>query len=70
MKEVNTKYMETKVNCACGNNFTVNSNKPELHIEVCNQCHPAYTGVQNTTTKSGRVEKFNRKYGFDNKEGK
>ena len=65
MKEaIHPNYVETKVVCACGNTFTVKSNKPELHLEVCNQCHPFFTGVQGKTTKTGRVEKFNRKYGF------
>ena len=61
------KYMETKVTCACGNIFTVESNKPELHLEVCNKCHPFYTGTQGSVLKAGRVEKFNKKYGFDKK---
>lgn len=59
--------METKVTCACGNTFTVMSNKPELHLEVCDKCHPFYTGTQSSVSKAGRVEKFNKKYGFDKK---
>ena len=60
-------YVETKVTCACGNTFTVRSNKAELHLETCNKCHPFYTGEQGSATRTGRVEKFNRKYGFDKK---
>lgn len=66
-KENNTKYVTTKVTCACGNSFEVQSNKAELHLEVCNQCHPAYTGKQGAIKKAGNVEKFNRKYGLDEK---
>ena len=51
----------------CGNTFTVRSNKAELHLETCNKCHPFYTGEQGSATRTGRVEKFNRKYGFDKK---
>ena len=41
------------------------SNKEELHLETCNKCHPFYTGEQGAVKRTGRVEKFNRKYGFD-----
>ena len=70
-KGIHPEYQETKVTCACGNTFTVNSNKDELHLEVCNECHPFYKGGKdsNLVSKTGRVEKFNRKYGF-NKEAK
>lgn len=68
-KDIHPNYIETKVTCACGNTFTVKSNKEELHLETCNKCHPFYTGAQNTTSRRGRVDMFNRKYGF-NKESK
>ncbi len=58
-------FVKTQVKCACGNEFVVESNKKELEIEVCDQCHPFYTGVQGKAKKAGRVEKFNRKYGLD-----
>lgn len=66
-KGIHPNYVETTVTCACGNKFTVKSNKPELHLESCDKCHPFYTGVQGAVAKTGRVEKFNRKYGFDKK---
>ncbi len=64
-KDIHPNYVDTKVTCACGNTFTVRSNKNELHVEVCDKCHPFFTGKQGTLTKTGRVEKFNRKYGID-----
>ncbi|MDD3304642.1 MAG: 50S ribosomal protein L31, partial [Bacilli bacterium] len=36
----------------------------DIHVEVCSECHPFYTGTQTRTSKAGRVEKFNQKYGF------
>ncbi|MBE6144654.1 MAG: 50S ribosomal protein L31 [Firmicutes bacterium] len=63
-KGIHPNYVETKVTCACGNTFTVRSNKEQLHVEVCDKCHPFYTGTQGKATKAGRVEKFNRKYGL------
>ena len=64
-KNIHPNYVETNVICACGNSFVVKSNKSELHVEVCDKCHPFFTGKQGTATKTGRVEKFNRKYGID-----
>ncbi|MEG0021363.1 MAG: 50S ribosomal protein L31 [Bacilli bacterium] len=63
-KGIHPNYVETSVVCACGNSFTVKSNKPDLHVEVCDKCHPFFTGKQGSATKTGRVEKFNRKYGI------
>lgn len=64
-KNTGVNYVNTKVTCSCGNTFEVRSNKSELHIDVCNQCHPFFTGTQGQTLKAGRVEKFNRKYGLN-----
>ena len=66
-KGIHPEYIETKVTCACGNTFTVKSNKKELHLEVCNECHPFYKGGKDSAqvSRTGRVEKFNRKYGLN-----
>lgn len=68
MKKTNLKSMDTEVTCACGETFTVKSNKAELHIEVCSKCHPFYTGKQSRASSAGRVDKFNKKYGFESQE--
>lgn len=67
-KNIHPNYVETQVTCACGNIFTVKSNTKELHLEVCDKCHPFFTGVQGKTVKTGRIEKFNRKYGITKEE--
>ena len=61
--EIHPEYMETTVTCSCGNTFTTRSIKPELHVELCNQCHPFYTGKQKLVDTGGRVERFQKKYG-------
>lgn len=61
-------YQETKVTCSCGNEFVVQSNKKDLHLEVCNKCHPFYSGKQGATSKTGNIEKFNTKYGLKKEE--
>ncbi len=58
-KEIHPKYHEkAKVICACGNEFTVGSTVPEIHIELCSLCHPFYTGKQKLVDTAGRVDKF------------
>ena len=59
---IHPEFVETKVTCSCGNTFTTRSVKRELHVELCNQCHPFYTGKQKLVDTGGRVERFQRKY--------
>jgi len=56
-----TYFPEAKVTCSnCGNAFTVGSTKPEIHVEVCSNCHPFYTGEAKFVDTEGRVERFER----------
>ena len=64
-KGIHPEYKTCKVTCACGETFEVQSNKDELHVEVCSKCHPFYTGKQSRASRAGRVDKFNKKYGFN-----
>ena len=61
---IHPKYMESKVACACGNTYTTRSTRPEIHVEICSQCHPFFTGKQKIVDTEGRVEKFMQKYGM------
>jgi len=67
-KNIHPEYIECAVTCACGNAFTTKSVKKEIHVEVCDKCHPFFTGKQTRASKTGRVEKFNQKYGFKSNE--
>jgi large subunit ribosomal protein L31 len=63
MKEaIHPKYAEASVRCSCGNEFKTRSTKPSMHVDVCNVCHPFYTGEQRIVDTAGRVERFNRRY--------
>lgn len=53
-----TYYTNAKVTCACGNVFTVGSTKEEIHVEICSNCHPFFTGQEKIVDTAGRVEKF------------
>ncbi len=61
-KDIHPNYVEATVHCSCGNTFTTRSTKPELHVELCSQCHPFYTGKQKLVDSGGRVERFNRRF--------
>ncbi len=63
MKEgIHPKYYETTIRCACGHQFVTRATVKDLHVEVCSNCHPFYTGKQKLMDTAGRIEKFNRKY--------
>ena len=60
-KDIHPKYEEATVHCSCGNTFTTRSTKPDLHVELCSQCHPFYTGKQKLVDSGGRVERFKKR---------
>ncbi len=61
---IHPNYHEITVKCSCGNVFQTSSTlkNNELHVDVCSQCHPFYTGKQRTMDTAGRLDKFNRRY--------
>ncbi|MEX2523762.1 MAG: 50S ribosomal protein L31 [Gammaproteobacteria bacterium] len=63
--KIHPAYKEITVNCSCGNSFQTRSTYSDevMHIDVCSQCHPFYTGKQKILDTAGRVDKFRRKYG-------
>jgi large subunit ribosomal protein L31 len=61
---IHPEYHEAVVTCNCGNTFTTRSTSKSIHVEICSKCHPFYTGQQKASQARGRVDKFNKKYGF------
>ncbi|BAU50382.1 50S ribosomal protein L31 [Sulfurifustis variabilis] len=60
---IHPDYKEITVTCACGNSFKTRSTVGrDMHVEVCANCHPFYTGKQKIMDTEGRVEKFRQKY--------
>lgn len=55
-------YYIVTVRCGCGNEFTTRSTKQELKVDICNACHPFYTGTQKHVDAAGRIEKFRSKF--------
>jgi large subunit ribosomal protein L31 len=58
---IHPEYVECQVRCTCGNEFVTRSTKPDLHVEICSNCHPFYTGRQKLVDTGGRVERFQRR---------
>lgn len=55
---IHPKYVESTVICACGNTFVTRSTRPQLRTDLCNVCHPFYTGEQRIVDTAGQVERF------------
>jgi large subunit ribosomal protein L31 len=61
--DIHPAYSDIKVTCSCGNIFETRSTaKEDLHIEVCSNCHPFFTGKQKILDTAGRVDRFRQKY--------
>ena len=58
---IHPNYVESTVVCACGNTWTTRSTKPNLRTDLCNVCHPFYTGEQRIVDTAGQVERFMKK---------
>ena len=62
-QEIHPNYQEINVVCACGHSFKTRSTMTEdLHVEICSDCHPFFTGKQKLVDTAGRVDRFKRRY--------
>ena len=61
-KDIHPDYKTCAVSCACGNSFETRSTTETLRVDICNACHPFFTGEQKLVDAAGRVEKFKSKY--------
>ena len=60
--DIHPEYTLATVRCSCGNEFTTRSTQSEIRLELCNQCHPFYTGKQKLVDSGGRVERYRQRY--------
>ncbi|MBI2074590.1 MAG: 50S ribosomal protein L31 [Candidatus Levybacteria bacterium] len=58
---IHPKYNQAQVSCACGNKFTIGSTQEVIRVELCNKCHPFYTGEQRFVDAASRIQKFQKK---------
>lgn len=61
---IHPEYVDARIVCACGSIIETRSTVSEIHVEICSQCHPFFTGKQKLVDTAGRVEKFRAKYGL------
>jgi large subunit ribosomal protein L31 len=62
LKQIHPELTLTTVRCTtCGNTFTTRSSRGELVVDVCSNCHPAYTGVERAARSGSRIERFERR---------
>ncbi len=64
---IHPRYEKATANCACGNTFETRSTEREIRVDLCSACHPFFTGKQKLIDTAGRVERFRRKYGLQQK---
>ncbi len=64
---IHPEYKETVIRCACGNVIETGSTKENISIEICSACHPFYTGKQKLVDTGGRVDKFRKRFGLEEK---
>ena len=64
--DIHPKYFpEATVTCSCGATYITGSTKSEPRVEICNQCHPFFTGEQRIVDTEGRVERLRRRFKLD-----
>jgi len=60
--DIHPNYVVATVHFSCGNTFKTHSTKEDVHLELCNECHPFFTGKQKLVDSGGRVERFQKRY--------
>jgi len=62
-KGIHPNLKDATIHCACGNTLNTKSTKENIHVEICSNCHPFYTGKQKLVDSAGRVDRFQKRYG-------
>lgn len=62
--EIHPNYTVMSVDCSCGNSFQTRSTLGKsVHVDVCSECHPFYTGKQKIVDTGGRIDRFTKRFG-------
>ncbi len=62
--DIHPKNAEMTATCSCGNVIKTRSTlTEEIHLDVCSQCHPFFTGKQKIVDSGGRVDRFKKRFG-------
>ena len=60
---IHPEMVDCTVTCSCGNTFVTLSTNDAMHVDICSNCHPYFTGTQRLVDTAGQVERFNRRLG-------
>lgn len=61
--DIHPEYGQMTATCSCGNVVKVGSTlAQEIHVDVCSNCHPFYTGKQKVVDTGGRIDRFNKRF--------
>lgn len=63
--DIHPEYVDCEVACTCGNKFTTRSVKAKISTDICNACHPFFTGNDRIVDATGRVERFQKRFNWD-----
>ena len=69
-ENIHPAYPSAKVHCACGATWETRSTHGDLHLDICSNCHPFFTGRQKLIDTEGRVERFTKKFGAQTSESR
>lgn len=62
--DIHPNYQTIKATCSCGHVVETRSTLSEdIHLDVCSNCHPFYTGKQKVMDTGGRIDRFNKRFG-------
>ena len=65
--DIHPKYVDTTITCACGEVIHTRSTKENIRVEICSKCHPFFTGKQKLVDTGGRVDRFKKRFGMEDK---
>ena len=61
--DIQPKYAKMTATCSCGNVIETRSTlAKDIHVDVCSNCHPFYTGKQKVVDSGGRIDRFNKRF--------
>jgi large subunit ribosomal protein L31 len=60
LKQPNTQLIDVRCS-SCGASFEIRSTAEAVSVDVCSNCHPAYTGRERAMASGGRIERFERR---------
>jgi len=59
--KIHPNYVDATIRCACGNSWQTRSTRADVHVDICSNCHPFFTGQQRIVDTAGRVERFTKR---------